>query len=92
MASRRADWHWRGFLRPVHRDPVFWSAVLLSVVLFLPQVLLLGWQPGSIGWWFRVVVQGLLTGVVVLSAVGTGAGIARGWERGLAQARRHQGR
>ncbi|MEJ5255836.1 MAG: hypothetical protein WHS89_10835 [Acidimicrobiales bacterium] len=87
MAARRTDWHWRGFLRPVHRDPVLWFAVAVSVLLFVPQVLLLGWQPDALGWWLRIAAQGVLTGLIVLSIVGTGAGIARGWERGLAEAR-----
>jgi hypothetical protein len=87
MARPDANWHWRGFLLPVHRDLIFWFALLMSALLLVPQFLLLGWRPAEAGWWFRAILQVSLTIIVMLSIVGTGAGIARGWERGLEQAR-----
>jgi hypothetical protein len=93
LGRTRSDWHWRGFLRPVWRDPVFWFAVVASAALVAAQVPWLGWRPDDPWWWARFALQGGVTVLIVFSVIGTGAGIARGWERGLAEAeQRHRRR
>jgi hypothetical protein len=87
VTRTRSDWHWRGFLRPVWRDPIFWFAAIVSLLLVALQVaVMIGWHPDDGWWWVRFTLQAGATVLIVLSIVGTGAGMARGWERGLAEA------
>ena len=37
MARDGSAWHWRGFLRPVWRDPIFWFAAVVSLLLIALQ-------------------------------------------------------
>jgi hypothetical protein len=78
----------------VWRDPIFWFAAVVSVLLVALQVaVMIGWHPDDGWWWARFVLQAGATVLIVLSIVGTGAGMARGWERGLAEsAARHRSR
>jgi uncharacterized membrane protein YeiH len=71
----------------VWRDPIFWFAAIVSLLLVaLQMAVIIGWQPDDGWWWARFLLQGGATVLIVFSIVGTGAGMARGWERGLAEA------
>ncbi len=76
------------------RDPIFWFAAVVSLLLIALQVaVIIGWQPDDGWWWARFLLQAGATVLIVFSIVGTGAGMARGWERGLAEsAARHRSR
>lgn len=90
--AKRDDFLWHGYLRPPLRDPILWFAIAFAALAFVPQLVLLGVDPSSPGWWFRVVVQAALTGFVIIAIVGTGAGITRGWEQGLREGRQKRRR
>jgi hypothetical protein len=78
---------WRGYRRPIHRDGVFWFAILIGAIGMAVQSPFEGWK-GATADWLILALEIVVTFIGAFILVGVLAATVRGFGEGWRSAER----